>query len=331
MRHTLLLVGTITLLASSLWAQLISPPSPLRGHFLSDTIEIGRPFRYALTYDHAPTIDVLFPDTARSFAPYLVKEVTVFTTRTTGVGPKAISRDSAVYTLTSFKTDSVQLLQVPIRLINPADCTVLLTNVDTVFLRSKLPIRSPELTGLRSFSLARETTVTSLRQQFNYPVLGVVIFALVGISLLAYGLFGRVIRRQWRLYQLNRQHVRFLRDYKRLIEGINADSATDTANQAIIAWKIYLEKLERKPYASLTTSEIADRMSDERVTKALREADQMIYGGGFSAQSQPALRVLSEVATQTYTRRRTLLQALPDKPAGDVLEPDETESPTLSA
>lgn len=316
-----LLFGGLT--AGVLFAQIPAQQQP-EGHFLTDSIEIGRPFRYALTYRHSPTVDVLFPDTARHFAPYQVKEVAVFTTETIGLGAGAISRDSAVYTLLSFETTATQVLEVPIRLLNETDCTALLTQPDTVFLLSKVGL--PQVGPPQALTLATETTLAPLQQQFNYPVLAT---GLLGVGLVAavlYGLFGRAIRRQWQLYQLNRQHRRFLRDYDRLGQRINSDTAADLANQAVITWKTYLEKLDRQPYASLTTPELAERINDSRVTSALREADQMIYGGSFSAQSQPALRVLSDVATQVYQRRRGVLRSSAGRPGSGVADATVTES-----
>ncbi len=282
-------------------------PAPV-GQFLTDSIAIGRPFQYALTYRHSPTVDLLFPDTARYFAPYQVQEIAVFATRTTGAGADAVSVDSAVYTLLSFETDSVQLLRVPVRLINSVDCTDLFTPTDTVFLQSQLRSGPAGLTNQSSLTLATETALVPLQQQFNYPVLGVFVVGLTLVSVLVYGIFGRAVRRRWRLYQFNRRHQRFLDEFNQLIQRINADTAADAVNQAIISWKTYLEKIENRPYASLTTSEIAERVADERVTSALREADRMIYGGAFSAQSTQTLRVLSEVATQRYQHQRAGLQ-----------------------
>ena len=294
-------------------------PSPV-GRFLTDSIDIGRPFQYALTYRHSPTTDLLFPDTASRFAPYRVQKVALFTTRTTGTGLDAVSVDSAVYTLLSFETDSAQMLRVPIRLLNSTDCTDLFTRTDTVFLRSQLRPRGNGLTNYSSLTLATETTLAPLQQQFNYPVLGLFVAGLAVASGLLHWIFGRAIRRQWRLYQLNRRHEQFLREVNRLSLGINVDNAADTANQAVISWKTYLEKIERRPYSSLTTSEIAERVDDERVTNALREADRMIYGGAFSAQSAASLRVLSDVATQRYYHQRANLEIAagrPADPAGD--------------
>ncbi len=304
-----------------LYGQAPASSAPI-GRFLTDSIDVGRPFRYSLTYDHAPTVDVLFPDTARQFSPFRVQQVAVFPTLTSGSGSRAVSRDSAVYTLVSFETHPTQVLQTSVRLINERDCTRVLSTLDTVWLRSRLaPAGSNKPT---SFTLATNTALVPLRQQFNYPVLGVVLVGVSLLGVLVYVLFGRAGQRQWRLYRLRVEHVRFLREYNRLSRGLSPETAAETANQAVVVWKAYLEKLERQPYASLTTPEIAERTGDNRVADALREADRMIYGGTFSARSPEALRILADVATQTYHRRRLVSGASrPRRSAGRV--------PTLNA
>lgn len=318
-----------SLLINAGWAQ---PPmqSMVRGHFLTDSVEIGRPFHYALMYQHLPRVDVLFPDTAAHFLPYRVQKVDVFPTLTTGTGSMAVSRDSAVYTLVSFETDLTQLLRVPIRIIDDLDCTAHWTQTDTVFLRSKLPLSRPGVTRPMALTLATEIKLAPLQQQFNYSVLITSLLAIGATAVLLYGLFGRIIRRQWRLYQLNRRHIRFLSNYNQFSRHINSFTAPEVANQAVVMWKMYLEQLERQPYISLTTPELAERINDERVTDALREADRMIYGGTFSPQSQSALYILRDVATKTYHRSRDKLQTPVNRASANVGQPDSAETASFS-
>ena len=311
------------------WAQP-SVHSRVRGHFLTDSLEIGRPFRYSLTYWHPPRIDALFPDTSKAFLPYRVQKVDVYATQTTGTGALAVSRDSAVYTLVSFETDSIQLLRVPIRAINDIDCTAQWTQTDTVFLRSKLRPLQLNSTNPQTTTLATETKLVPLQQQFNYAVLAKGLLSISVVAALLYGLFGRTIRRQWRLYQLNRRHLRFLQNYNQLILHLNSLTASETANQAVVMWKIYLERLDRQPYIALTTPELAERMNNERVTDALREADRMIYGGTFSTQSQPALWTLRDIATQVYHRSRARLQGSINQAVEPAEQPDSTETSSFS-
>lgn len=311
------------------WAQPTAQ-SAIRGHFLTDSVELGRPFRYSLAYRHSPWVDVLFPDTAMNFLPYRVQKVDVYATQTTGTGATAISRDSAVYTLVSFETDSIQLLRVPIRIINDVDCTAVWSQTDTVFLRSKLASLRRDSTQSGTPTLATETKLAPLQQQFNYTALIKGLLLISVLAALLYGLFGRIIRRQWRLYQLNRRHIRFLRSYNQLSQRLNSFTASETANQAVILWKTYLEQLDRQPYVALTTPELAERVNDKRVTDALRETDRMIYGGTFSPQSQSALWTLRDVATQIYHRSRTRLQGSASQITDSAQHSDSAETSYFS-
>jgi len=326
-RYVLISILRILALICLLTLPLRAQVAPA-GRFLSDSIQIGRPFQYALVYRHQPTEEVLFPDTALHFAPYQVRQVTIFPTTTTGTIPDIVSRDSAVYTLISFETSPIQLLQVPIRIVNEADCTLIMTQPDTVFLRTSITASAADTTRAVSTTLATNTDLIQLRQQFNYPVLIAVVTGLSMLLGLLYLLFGRWISRKVRLYQLYLKQVRFQRDYNQLIRNLNAETATTTTSQAVSVWKEYLGQLEGQSFASLTTTEIAERMADERVVDALREADRVIYGGAFSVQSQPALRLLRDVATQTYRRKREVLLAnAVDQPTD---RPTDSSPPTTS-
>lgn len=315
MNRLALLLLAIGLTAGSLRAQPQPTGLPV-GRFLTDSIEIGRPFQYAFSYYHTPGVDVLFPDTATQFRPFRVTQVTITPTLTTG----SLSRDSAVYTLVSFSVDSLQMIQPPVRLVNATDCTTIESRPDTVFLRSRLTARPGQPA---SATLASDTRLAPLRQQFNYPRLLQVVGALCLGLLVLVLLFGKWLRQQGRLYQLSRRHNRFLNEHDRLTTNVSGETIVDTANQVTVGWKAYMEQLSGQAYAALTTSEIADLTGDDRVADALRTTDRMIYGGAFSEQSVGALRVLRDVAEQTYVRRRQQIL----QPAPSVPEPQTDEQP----
>ena len=149
-----------------------------------------------------------------------------------------------------------------------------------------------------------DATLVPLPQQFNYANLVLVLTGLAVAVAAVYILFGKAFRQRWQLYVLSRKHLRFLSTYNQLTRNLGPESASNTTNQAIVAWKQYLEKTERQPYTSLTSREITDRIQDNRLTDALRETDRMIYGGAFTEQSPLALRVLRDIAVGAYQRRR---------------------------
>jgi hypothetical protein len=272
------------------------------GTFLDDTIETGRPFRYALTVRHASTDDVLFPDTARHFAPFWVRGLTVYPTRTQG----NVSTDSAVYSLVSFEVSRARVLQVPVYLLRGADCTAVLSSPDTVFLQSAvLASARPDTLRLRP-----DPQLATLPQQFNYANLMLATTA-VGVAIMAlYILFGKATRQRWALYILGRKHRNFLTRYRQLTRNVGPESSGEATNQAIVVWKQYLERTERQPYTSLTSREIADRFADDsRLADALHETDRMIYGGTFTEQSPLALQVLRDVAVAAYERRQQAVRS----------------------
>jgi hypothetical protein len=279
------------------------------GYFLTDTIEVGRPVRYTLSWRHSPAQDGIFPDTARAFTPFLVRDVAVFATET----QQGISRDSAVYTVVSFETTPVQTLRVPIQLVSQTDCTQLWTGTDTVRLRSQLQTARPD-----TLALATDTTVQSLRQQLNYPVLAAALLGIAAGAALLYALFGRPIAQWLRLYRLAQRHSLFRRNYDRLTGGIRAETAAETTNQALILWCDYLQYLQNEPFNALTTREITEQlqktgvvpMADEQLAEALHETDRVIYGGAFSGQSAVSLQLLRGVAFSLYQRRRDSMNNL---------------------
>jgi hypothetical protein len=273
---------------------------PPKGFFLTDTIEIGKPFQYSLSIRHRPSVDVLFPDTARHFSPFLVRDISIFSTKTDAKG----SLDSSVYTLVSFETRPTQTLRVPVFLLRtPTDCTVVLSNVDTIRLRERIQTLRPD-----TLRLSTNTTVVSLQQQMNYPLLMTI---LVGMCLLAgilFLFFGRSIRTRIRRYQLYRQYLDFQRSFTRLTRGIGPETAHEDAGRAVVIWKKYMERLERKPFTSLTTREIVESVQDNRLADALKEIDGVIYGSVYSDQTQQSLRILNEVADVAYRRSSVLMQ-----------------------
>ncbi|GAB3923647.1 hypothetical protein GCM10028804_22460 [Larkinella terrae] len=276
-----------------------------KGVFLTDTIEIGKPFQYSLSIRHRPGVDVLFPDTARHFPPFLVRDVSFFSTKTDARG----SLDSSVYTLVSFETGPTQTLRVPVLLLRtPTDSTVVFSNTDTIRLRERIQTMRPD-----TLRLSTNTTVVSLRQQMNYPLLMTI---LAGICLLAGVLllfFGRSIRTRIRRYQLYRQYLDFQRAFTRLTRGIGPETAHEDAGRAVVIWKKYMERLERKPFTSLTTREIVESVQDIRLADALKEIDGVIYGSVYSDQTQKSLRILNEVADDAYRRSSVQLQEVSQK------------------
>jgi len=264
------------------------------GVFLADSLHLGRPVGFALSYRHRATDDVFFPDSTYDFSPFRLLRRQYFPTQTNRRG----SLDSVMYTLVSYEIEPVQRLRLPVYRYNGRDCTAIWARPDSVVWRQL--IRG----AVRGKALRIDPNLRPLRPQLNYPLA-----MLVGLGLLlggaaVYGVFGDALRRQWRLYQMQRRHGDFLRSFQRLGRGINARSGLTNVERAVVLWKKYIERLERRPIESLTTRELIMAFPDERLPDALRQVDATVYGGVFSPQIQSSLQVLRELAVRLYRQRR---------------------------
>ena len=76
------------------------------------------------------------------------------------------------------------------------------------------------------------------------------------------------------------------------------------AEKALIVWKNYLERLEKKPFATYTTREIMDNMTDDLLADALKDMDGVVYGQAKSNNMYASLEVLKEGAKRMYKQKR---------------------------
>ncbi len=194
----LIWTGTLCMIGPVGYTQRIFTPTPkwqLQGQFLSDSVKIGQPIRYALTLKHSSRIEVIFPDSSYRFSPFEFAGKQFFPTRT---NEKGISIDSAVYILTTFSIDSIQSLSVPVYIAGQRDCTLVFTEYDSVLLHQLIRKPSHEL-GLKV-----NTVYVPVPQQTNYLFVAIVMGAILSCGLLIYALFGKQIGKRYRLFRMGR-------------------------------------------------------------------------------------------------------------------------------
>jgi hypothetical protein len=295
--HPLLrLISAFCLVLHVVGYNTAAQPRP-RGYLLTDSIEVGRPFRFALSIRHRSETEVFFPDSNYNFAPFELLKHEYFDTETDQRG----SLDSAVYTLVSFELAPVQPIRLPVWLIIGRDCTAVFSQPDSVALRTVLGKKSA------ATALQTDVSIVALPRQVNYPL---VLLALVSVVLLGLGvylLFGDAMKRQWRLYQLFRRNQEFNRTFTRLMRNVVGKDGLTNVEQAVILWKSYMQRLEKKPFLTFTSREIAENLPDQQLSEALQAIDGVIYGGVSSAKTTDSLEVLVQIASDAYRQQRGLL------------------------
>ncbi|MHA4737251.1 hypothetical protein [Dyadobacter sp. MSC1_007] len=279
------------LLSHNALAQRIKPT----GVFLTDSIEVGKPVYFSLSVRHKPETEVFFPDSTFDFSPFEIISKRSFISSTDQRG----SLDSAVYHLVSFDVSRMQQLRLPVFVFQKKDCTAVFTQPDSVFL-----VKSNRVDLKKKPVLAEETGLAPLSREFNFSVLIGSIALIIGVVGSIYWVFGHDIYKQWQLLKLQRRHLEYVRSFNRLMRSAREKNNIKDAEKAIIIWKNYLERLEKKPFATYTTREIMDNMPDDELAEALKNMDSIVYGQGKTGNMDVYLEVLKTGATRLYRRKR---------------------------
>ena len=292
-----LIINTLLLLITQKTIAQIPSWTPPKGKFLSDSVKVGLPVQYALSYRHEATADVFFPDSAYNFAPFEMVKRKFFNTITDQNG----SLDSVVYTLISFEVTPVQELSLPVYVRAKKDCTRVFAPIDYVILNSIIKTN----VNIDSLFLKKDTRLIPIAQQVNFPLIFLIIIGLLLVIGMVFWFFGKPIRRQVRLFNFKRRYDDFRKLFQRLSRGTeDAKKRLENIEKAVVLWKKYIERIENKPFTTFTTKEILDNLKDNRLSDALREIDATVYGGVYSSKTIASLQILQELAEGLYRERR---------------------------
>ena len=243
----------------------------IKGYFLKDSIKIGETVPYVLTARYPKDLNVLFPDSTYSFAPFEIESKKYFTTHT----ENNLSYDSVIYWLSSFEIDSVQRLALPVFVIHQKDCAVVSALPDSIFLQFTVA-EVLDSVAVDKLPLKTNTTYLDVKWLLNYPILLIIGGVLLVVAVVVWILFRKKIKRYFKVKRLTKNHTTFIEKFGTLI---NTPEFTYTiAEQAIVLWKNYMENLIEKPIAKYTSKEIIRLQKDEQLKIALYAVDRMVYG-----------------------------------------------------
>jgi hypothetical protein len=282
-------------------AMFTGGPEKPKGTFLTDSIEVGKPIFYAVSFRHAAKTEVFFPDSTFNFAPFEIVSQKIFSSNTDSRG----TLDSTLYQLVTFDVAAMQQLAIPVYIYNGRDCTAVFSETDSIFLRkTNLDVIT------KKEKLKAEVSLIPLATEFNFSIALGILAITIGVIGSVNWVFGREIQKQWRLLKLQRRHFEYIRSFNKLLRNAREKNNIKDAEKAIIVWKNYLERLENKPFATYTTREIMDNMPDDILAEALKNMDGIIYGQVRSKTMDSSLEVLKAGATRLYrTRRRQILES----------------------
>jgi hypothetical protein len=269
-----------------------------QGKFLKDSVSIGEPVKYSLSFYHNRKAELFFPDSAWSFAPFEFMSKEYFLTRTSD----SISLDSAVYTLRTFEVKNKLELALPVFIIEQGDTIRQFSLHDKIFIKQYIA-QVPD-----TLILQNDATYKTIPVKFNYPYYLALSLLIVVSFVASYFIFGKAILRNYRLYKMYSNHVLFLRTFDKLQKEME-DSPNLTAMEKVLGeWKNYLTRLEHKPINTFTTTEIISLFNKEDLKENLQEVDRSIYSGSITGDPSKALSVLKKFSNKRYKKRRKELK-----------------------
>ncbi|WP_255039486.1 hypothetical protein [Lacihabitans soyangensis] len=263
-----------------------------KAYFESDSLSIGKPIAFSLTFLHSGKTDLLFPDSTSNFKPFELVDIDYFPTKTQG----GRSLDSVVYKLITFKVDTSYSLSLPVQSIRSK--TKIFSNIATVKLKSSLDSQD-----FKNPIIKKSTGYFDVPLDFNFPkFLYYVVVLLISVGLF-WALFGKIIYRSILVWRFNQKQQKFATAYKKLSK---TPKNFKNIENGLVLWKNHLEWLLKKPYSTMTTSEITKTLENERLDEALKEFDQAIYGGILSDHIPFAFNILFDFAANTFKNQRKI-------------------------
>ncbi|HTH56386.1 MAG TPA: hypothetical protein VL728_10105 [Cyclobacteriaceae bacterium] len=254
----------------------------VRGTFNGDSVKIGGPIEFHLSAHYPSKLNLLFPDSAFSFAPFELQKKIYFPTKTTN----GVSVDSVTYILASYEVDNIQALKLPVFVVNAMDCTQVFSNTDTVYFQNLVKAMPDSLTA-EKLPLKFNTNYLNVKWQLNYILVGIGVFVLVVILILVWVFFGKEIKKYFRLKKLVKGYEAFRTQFDASVDRLNNEFSPNAAEQSLLIWKKYLELLLSKPYTKYTSREIRIAEKSEELGLTLMAIDRMIYGHEHGSVDKP--------------------------------------------
>lgn len=258
---------------------------------MQDTVRTGQWVQYSLVLKHPADMELRFPDSSYAYAPFEFVKKLYFHTST---DLRGISTDSAVYTLATFDTDSVQRLALAVEILNGKDTLRIAAPPDSVLLLpvvDKLPDKP---------SLVEHTNFQEVPRGINYPYIAAGVGAVLALLGVVYWLFGERIRKAFRLRRMKRRYERFMAEFDKQTADTRDSARTE---QGLGLWKHYLENLHDIPYTTFTSKEMAEATREEKLLNALKNIDRAIYGKIVDESTRQSLLFLREFAQAAYQKK----------------------------
>lgn len=254
---------------------------------------LGERVGYVLKATYPSSLDILFPDSAYNFGSmeYLSKQT--FTSYT----QDSLTLDSAVYYLSNFSLEHVKSYRLPVFEVLRYDSISHLPQEASLH----LVLTIGELPDVLTFQ--ENNAYQKVKQGFNYPLLVLILVAVIILLIGAYFLFGQKIRDAWNIYLEKKKRKKFLLQWQLAKERLVRQPDLSSADELLGLWKSYMESLTGQPYREWTTTEIADHLTQPAIVKDIRDIEVIIYADRVSENLDHACQNLTSISENIFEEK----------------------------
>jgi len=292
MKWLVIVLGLLS--GGSLYAQDVQ----VRAGFFEDSLMVGDKVRFYLSAAYSKNLNILFPDSTYNYEPFEFEGKRYFSTQTAN----GTSYDSVIYELSSFEIDPVQQLRLKVFQLNPTDCTVYESNVDSIRLTQLVTMKLDTI-PVEKLPLKVNVAYQNVSWLFNYPIAIGIFSVLIVATAIGWFVFGKKIRKHFRMKRLNKAHQKFIRVYTGQITALKSTLQTSGIEDTLSTWKKYMEQLESKPYTKLTTRETQVIDNDIVLISNLKTIDGAVYGYAHDHAVVESLEQLKDFADKRFKER----------------------------
>lgn len=248
--------------------QLNAQEISIKGGFVEDSLLIGKDVNFWISASYPPELEMVFPDSLYSFAPFEYSSKTYFPT----LVKENLAFDSTVYTIQSFEIDKVQYLKLSAIILKGNDSTTIETPLDSIFLTELAPFVSD------STKLKTNLDYQLVDRQFNYPLMYYILGGLILLLIVLLLIFGKRIIKWYKLLRLRKRYEQFSEIFNSYVTKLKVDPDPELAEKTLVFWKNYQQQLDKVPFSVLTTKEILSQDFTQELEKPLKSIDRVVYG-----------------------------------------------------
>jgi hypothetical protein len=281
-----ILFGLLFFHASTVFGQEVV----LSGGFKADSVKIGENVAYWLKIKYPQHLQAVLPDSNYNFAPFELASKQFFESKI--INTEVV--DSVVYILQTYEIEPTLYLKTEAIIFSKGDSLSIFSNPDSIFLK-QLVSQVTDTT-----SLITNTEYVHVDEQINFPLLTYIVFTLAVISIIVLLVFGKRIKRHFKLKKLKKEYAQFSEYITIQIRTLKEKPTPQLAELTVAEWKKYLERLEKKPFTKLTTKEIVFDTTNKELEFPLKEIDKSVYGKIVNEELYKAFQSLEDFAQHRY-------------------------------